>query len=252
MTPLVMQLWLGVLTAAVIGLGAAILASYRRRGRRVTTPLLDADARLEQLRVRIGQLEKHEHLNKLSVEVSELRIDLFRRIEELRAHVAVSRPRVETASARFDVAPSAEPNSDRLEWSSPPPSLPLPVEPAVPRVIDEGEALRIFVRWCREERFPDEDRVERSSLRVTGAAGASPDIRPSQFEDARQVTEFARIGAAGSPTAWIVPNPDSYFTPFVPKLFAALAEGWERQPGVYEQVRPMPIRRRDDGIWALD
>lgn len=145
------------------------------------------------------------------------------------------KPPAAHASAREPV-PQAEPMS-------------LP-EPATPLAqVDRDEVLRLLTRWCRDGRFPDVA-VERRNVRVTVASATDSSAPLRQFEDARQVAEFARIAPPGGDEAWLVPNPDAHFTPFVPRLFPALREGWERQPALYERVAPRRLLRRG-AVWEL-
>jgi hypothetical protein len=126
-----------------------------------------------------------------------------------------------------------------------------PRAPAVP--LQREDVKRMFVEWCRDERFPSDRGAEpaRAHMRLVLADISSPDSEMRGFTDAKQVVEFERIGEAGAGDAWLVPNPDARFTPYVTRVFPSLRQGWASDGALYAGVTPRRITLGADGLWAL-
>ena len=126
-----------------------------------------------------------------------------------------------------------------------------PPSTAVP--LQRDDVKRMFVEWCRDERFPSDPGAEpaRAHMRLVLADISSPDSEMRGFTDAKQVVEFERVGDAGASDAWLVPNPDARFTPFVTRVFPSLRQGWASDGALYGGVTPRRITLGADGLWAL-
>jgi hypothetical protein len=204
----------------------------------------------------------------LAIAVAVLAVLLLRR--KAPAAVAVEPPRellksVYQIQQEAAAAPPPVPNIVREAFEPAPAPRPVaaPPQPVVaaytpppprPSVsLQRDDVKRMFVDWCRDERFPADRAAEpaRAHMRLVLADISSPDSEMRGFTDAKQVVEFERIGDAGATDAWLVPNPDARFTPYVTRVFPSLRQGWASDGALYGGVTPRRITLGADGLWAL-
>jgi hypothetical protein len=125
-----------------------------------------------------------------------------------------------------------------------------PMATTPPEPLTDGAVRQLFVDWCRTGRYPTRNpALDRTNMRLTTTAiEARPGTVPT-LEDSPLVAEFVRVGETGATDSWLLPNPDSRYTPLVSKLFPMLGEDWEQSARQYEAVVPLHLARAADGSW---
>lgn len=120
-----------------------------------------------------------------------------------------------------------------------------------PRVFTQATARELLLDWCRKGAagVPVAP-MERTAVRLGNASQIDSDGVAAVFEDVRQVTEFLRVGISGGDEAWLIPNPDARFTPYVGKIFPGLTENWEQNSQQYDKVIPVKLTRNVDATWC--
>ncbi len=116
--------------------------------------------------------------------------------------------------------------------------------------LTESEVLEILSEWALRGEFPQREKIERGHTHLVLKNSSSPDSPILYLNDSKQIAEFDRIGKQDATEAWLVPNPDARWSPYMWKMFR-IKEVDYRAEIEGGRIKPIRLIRQLDGKWQF-